>query len=143
MAGWGAFKAAKEKNLNSKGLLIADAGTVLSLTKITANGEFAGGQLMAGLNLQISAMAKFAANLNKPESHVIISEIFPFSTDEAMLRGSLQALIGNLVEAQKETNLPIWICGGDSEILYKYLHKRLDIIYRPNIVLETMINLKF
>jgi type III pantothenate kinase len=38
-------------------VLVADAGTVLSLTRVDAQGRFAGGRLMAGLALQLRAMA--------------------------------------------------------------------------------------
>ncbi len=141
LAGWGAFQKAKSQGLHSQGILIADAGTVLSITRITSLGEFAGGQLIAGLKLQRLAMAEKTQNLSPPQSISLPNQIFPLATDEAILRGSFQSLVGTLIEAQEITNSPIWLCGGDSEILFKSLEKRMNIIYSPNIVLETMITI--
>ena len=53
-----------------------------------------------------------------PKSH------FPISTEGAMLRGSFQSLVGTLIEAQQETKMPLWICGGDSEKLFGLLNFR-------------------
>lgn len=141
LGGWGAFQKAKLSGLHSKGLLIADAGTVLSLTQITPKGEFAGGQLVAGLKLQRLAMAEKTHHLNYAKSNCLPNQTFPFTTDEAILRGSFQSLAGTLIEAQKMTKSPIWLCGGDSEILFQNLEKKLDITYSPNLVLETMITI--
>ena len=96
---WGAYRKAKEANLMHSGLLVADAGTVLSLTKITANGEFDGGQLIAGLRLQLGAMAQGTKDLNDPGLGTVTTNIFPFSTSEAMRRGSVQAIVGSLIDA--------------------------------------------
>ena len=75
LGGWGAFQQAKCKGMHAKGLLLADAGTIFSLTKITANGEFAGGQLVAGLNLQRSTMASKTLKLAKPNNNYLPEEI--------------------------------------------------------------------
>ncbi|AAP99140.1 MULTISPECIES: type III pantothenate kinase [Prochlorococcus] len=142
LGGWAAFKQAKSQNLHSKGILLADAGTVLSLTRITANGEFAGGQLIAGLKLQRSSMAKGAQKLKPVCTDNLPANQFPISTEAAMLKGSFQALLGSIIEAQKDSNLPLWICGGDSEILFNHLiNRQIDVYHRPNLVLEGMIDI--
>ena len=141
LGGWGAFQKAKSKNMHSEGLLLADAGTILSLTCITSKGEFTGGQLIAGLNLQRLSMAEKTLKLKKPKINCLPELMFPSSTDEAILRGSFQSLVGALIEAQKESKMPIWLCGGDAGILFKNLKNRLKIIYSPNIVLEGMISI--
>ena len=66
LGAWGALRRVRKYNVKSKGFIIADAGTVLSLTKIGSNGEFEGGQLVPGLNLQLAAMAKGTKNLENP-----------------------------------------------------------------------------
>ena len=48
LAAWYAFSKAKSQNIHSQGIMVADAGTILSITLVTANGEFAGGQLAPG-----------------------------------------------------------------------------------------------
>lgn len=60
LAGWGAWRA----NETHVGVLVVDAGTVLSLTRISATGSFSGGLLAAGYGLQLRAMAEATAGLN-------------------------------------------------------------------------------
>ncbi|WP_320666596.1 type III pantothenate kinase [Prochlorococcus sp. MIT 1307] len=145
LAGWGAFKKTQLTGINSSGLLVADAGTVLSLTRITSKGEFAGGQLIAGLNLQLAAMAVGTKNLNNPGPGLTRIPLFPFTTAEAMQRGSLQSLIGAILEAinATEENIPLWLCGGDSPLLIEELQKRnTNVIHQPDLVLEGMVDLQ-
>ena len=143
LAGWGAFKKAKSSNTHSSGILVADAGTVMSLTRITAKGEFAGGQLIPGLRLQLSAMAYGTQNLNDPGSPSTSTKQFPINTAEAMRRGCLQALVGAIILAQKETNMPIWLCGGDAPVLMQELRKRnTHAVHHPNLVLEGMVDIE-
>lgn len=146
LAAWGAFNKAKELSIMPrKGLLIADAGTVLSLTLITANAKFLGGQLIPGLNLQMSSMAKSTANLQFPMLKSLPKDPFPIATSEAMYQGSLNGLLGSLQEAQMQAEVPIWLCGGDAPLLMEILMKRnrsLDVMHHPNLVLEGMLNLK-
>ena len=53
-----AWRCSQEQQLDcSRGLLLVDAGTVLSLTRVTADGCFGGGQLIPGYRLQLQAMA--------------------------------------------------------------------------------------
>ena len=143
LAGWGAFKKAKASQSLSGGILVADAGTVLSLTRITARGEFAGGQLMAGLRLQLAAMAHGTKNLNDPGPPSNNPEPFPINTAEAMQRGCIQALVGALIAAQKEANMPIWLCGGDAPLLLQELRERdINTVHHPNLVLEGMVDIQ-
>ncbi len=142
LAGWAAFLYAKESNTNFPGLIVADAGTVLSITRITTTGDFSGGQLVAGLRLQLEAMATGTQNLCNPGLAISTIEQFPFKTSEAMQRGALQALIGNLIQIVKESNMELWLCGGDSQLLLKELQKQnISTIYKPNLVLEGMVRL--
>ncbi len=142
LGSWGAFEQAKSKKLHSKGIILADAGTILSLTCISHLGEFTGGQLSAGLNLQRLAMEQKTQNLIYPKFNSLPSKIFPLSTEEAILRGTYQSLIGTIIEAQKIGKMPIWLCGGDSKVIYENLKSRLNITYCPNIILEAMIKIK-
>ena len=143
LVGWAAFEKAKSKNLHNKGILIADAGTILSLTCINSKGEFKGGQLVAGMQLQRSLMSEGAKKLNPVKRENIPKIQFPISTEEAMLRGSFQALLGVLIEAQNAAKMPLWLCGGDSEILFDHLKDRISNLYLcPNLVLEAIIKIE-
>ena len=142
LGAWGAWQISKSSGISKNGFLVADAGTVLSLTKVNHLGAFDGGQLVPGLKLQLSAMANGTNNLPHPDITSYPSQSFPFETSEAMIKGSIQSLIGTIVEAQALNKAPIWLCGGDAPILYKSLLKRkINIIFRPNLVLEGMANL--
>ena len=141
LAAWGALRRAHASGMSFSGLLVADAGTVLSLTRVTAAGDFAGGQLVPGLRLQLSAMAQGTQRLIDPGIGSVSAEPFPFATAEAMRRGSLQALLGTLLEAQREAALPLWLCGGDASVLKEALSQRgLDVVHHPNLVLEGMVD---
>tara|TARA_Y100001968_G_C19412332_1_gene747024 strand:+ start:979 stop:1662 length:684 start_codon:yes stop_codon:yes gene_type:complete len=143
LAGWGAFKKMQVTNNQPNGILIVDAGTVFSMTRIKANGEFAGGKLIAGLKLQLNAMAQGTRSLKEPHKISFPEEYFPVNTQEAMLRGTLDSLIGVVCEAQNQASAPVWLCGGNGLMIYKELQKRrIDVIHYPNLVLEGMIDLK-
>mgnify|MGYP001242205820 CR=1 FL=1 len=143
LAAWGAYSKSKEiSKRHQNGLLVADAGTVFSLTRVNCKGEFIGGQLVAGMRLQLKAMAKGTKNLQYPEFESFPRELFPISTSNAMLKGTLQSLIGTLIEANRKEDVPIWLCGGDSPIIFKELEERqLEVFHYPNLALEGMIEL--
>ncbi len=144
LGAWAAFQKFQLTDIHPNGFLVADAGTVLSITRITANGEFAGGQLIAGLHLQLSSMINGTENLIDPGRNKQLSNNpFPEKTEDAMLRGSVEALVGVIIAAHNHVQGPLWLCGGDSSILFKELKERgINVLHSPNLVLEGMINLK-
>ena len=142
LAGWSAFK--KQSSLKSKkqDLIVIDAGTILSITKITKKGEFAGGQLISGFSLQLSSMGNRALNLETPIVKSIPNEIFQYETNNAMIKGSINCLIGLILQIYEESKLPIWLCGGDAPIILNELkNKDIHINHSPNLVLEGMIDI--
>jgi len=142
LASWSAFNKHSSITSKQQDLLVIDAGTILSITKITNKGEFAGGQLIPGFRLQLSSMAKAALNLEAPIVKTIPTEIFQYETNNAMIRGSINALIGLILKIFEETKLPIWICGGDAPtILNELQNTNIDITHCPNLVLEGMIDI--
>jgi len=97
LAGWGGWRR------TGSPVLVADAGTVLSLTAVDRHGNFAGGRLVAGLALQLRAMA--AATEQLPQLHrdaVEIGSRWPRATDEAMLQGVRLALAAAITMAARE-----------------------------------------
>ena len=142
LSAWSALQKASYLSINKEGILIVDAGTILSITKITNKGEFAGGQLIAGLKLQLSSMAKGALNLEEPIMNVIPEKTFQYKTEDAMIKGSINCLASAIAQAYEETNFTIWLCGGDSSIIYKELINRsINVKYHPNLVLEGMVDI--
>ena len=142
LSSWSAFK--KQSFLKSKeqDLIVIDAGTILSVTKISNKGEFIGGQLISGFSLQLSSMSNRAMNLETPIVKKIPTETFQYETHNAMIRGSMNALIGLILTLFEETKLPIWMCGGDAPIILNELkNTNIDINHSPNLVLEGMIDI--
>ena len=143
LAGWSAFKKQLSLKNKKQDLIVIDAGTILSITKITKKGEFSGGQLISGLRLQLSSMANGALNLETPIIERIPTDIFQNETNNAMIKGSIYGLIGLILKIFEETKLPIWMCGGDAPIILNELkNESIDINYCPNLVLEGMIDIE-
>jgi len=143
LAALAAFRRSRAQGLGGSGLLLVDVGTVLSLTRITKDGEFAGGQLAAGLRLQLIAMANAANALSDPGISPIGHDSFPFKTEEAMRKGSLQSILGLIVEAHHQCQLPLWLCGGDAPYVLKGLeNKGISAFHYPNLALEGMVEVQ-
>ncbi len=143
LASWSAYQ--KQSFLKSKeqDLIVIDAGTIMSVTKITKKGEFAGGQLISGLRLQLSSMANGSLNLDNPIIQTIPIETFQHETKNAMIKGAINGLIGLILKTFEETKLPIWICGGDAPIILNELkNTNIDLNHFPNLVLEGMIDIE-
>ena len=128
LASWSAFKKHSSLKNKEQDLIIIDAGTILSVTKITNKGEFAGGQLISGFKLQLSSMANGALNLETPANQIIPKDTFQFDTEKAMLKGAINGLLGFILQINEEVKLPLWLCGGDAPIILNEL-KDLSLIH--------------
>ena len=82
------------KNPFKKNLLIADCGTILSLTKLSAKGALIGGQLSPGFSTQLKTIEKYTKNLKTPKKYEMPDQDFLFDTEDAILKGVLNSLIG-------------------------------------------------
>jgi len=123
-----------------KDLMIADFGTILSITKLNPNGSIIGGQLLPGFLTQLKSMQQSTKNLKVPKKYDIPIKDFLINTEEAILKGvinSLTSVINSLFNPTKDILI---ICGGDSQLLTKYLKtQKENIIKAPNLVMEGMI----
>ena len=123
-----------------KDLLIADFGTILSITKLNSNGSIIGGQLLPGFLTQLKSMEQNTKNLKVPKIYDIPIKDFLINTEEAMLKGvinSLTGVINSLFNPEKDILIT---CGGDSQLLTKSLKTQKDnIIDAPNLVMKGMI----
>ena len=124
LGAWMAWRCSQEQKLDcSRGLLLVDAGTVLSLTRVTADGCFGGGQLIPGYRLQLQAMADGTLGLpSTPEDldNDALQEVFPQQTVAAMQRGVLEAMLASIAAAQQHAQGLLWICGGDAALLKRH-----------------------
>jgi len=128
------------ENPYKKDMLIADFGTILSITKLNSNGSIIGGQLLPGFLTQLKSMEQNTKNLKVPKKYDIPIKDFLIDTEEATLKGiinSLTGVINSLFNPEKDI---LVICGGDSELLTKSLKtQKENIIKAPNLVMEGMI----
>ena len=121
-------------------MLIADFGTILSITKLNSNGSIIGGQLLPGFLTQLKSMEQNTKHLKVPKKYEIPIKDFLINTEEAILKGvtnSLTGVINSLFNPAKDILI---ICGGDSKLLTKCLKiQNENIINAPNLVMEGMI----
>lgn len=133
LAGWGAWQHQQERKARegppgdgdgSRGgpgpVLVADAGTALSFTRVAGNGTFAGGRLMAGAGLQLAALAGATALLPQqglPDSAAQL-ETWPIATGAAMASGCLWGLAHAIAGASRQDHPEqapgLWLTGGDA-----------------------------
>ncbi len=113
LVGWRAWQCSRGP------VLVADAGTALSLTRIAADGAFAGGRLLAGVALQVAGLQSGTAGL--PALRLpfqLPDERWPRHTDQAMVAGVLAGLAAAIAQAARdawaeESRCSVWITGGD------------------------------
>ena len=121
-------------------MLIADFGTILSITKLNPNGSILGGQLVPGFLTQLKSMQQSTKNLKIPKKFDIPTKDFLINTEEAILKGvtnSLNGFINSLFNPNKDILIT---CGGDSQLLTKSLETiEKNVINSPNLVMEGMI----
>ena len=132
LGAWMAWRRSQEQQLDcSRGLLLVDAGTVLSLTKVGADGCFVGGQLLPGYRLQLRAMAEgtvgLPSTLERPQE-AFPQDIFPKETVGAMQRGVLQGLLAAIAVAQQQSQGLLWICGGDAELIQTHWDSATELL---------------
>jgi len=128
------------ENPLKKDLLIADFGTILSLTKLNSNGVIIGGQLIPGFLTQLKSMEQNTKNLKVPKKYKIPTKDFLMKTEEAILKGVINSLNGFIKCSFNPINDVLITCGGDSQFLTKALEtNKKNIINSPNLVMEGMI----
>ena len=145
-------------------VLVADAGTVLSLTRVDPGGAFAGGRLLAGAALQWRAMAAGTRALPEvplPESAQesrqerepqldLEPEAWPVATAAAMASGVRLGLAAAVADALEEAlegdpHCRLVLTGGDGPALLAPLRRRLErrgllarLEWRPALALEAL-----
>ena len=136
LAGWQAWRR------SGLPVLVADAGTALSLTWVDHQGGFGGGRLLAGAALQLQALhngtqalPSLAAPWSLPDPWCSArpdpSDGWPQQTEAAMVVGVLEGLAGALQRAAaqlgpRQPGLRRWLTGGDGERLLRLLSPSAD-----------------
>ena len=145
LAGWWGWR------LVAAPVLVADAGTVLSLTRVDRDGRFAGGRLLAGAALQLRAMGGGTAHLPAFDAPAVqgdpASDPWPHDTAGAMRSGVLRGLAAAIAAAVQETrreapDCRLLLTGGDSTALASLLEPDLEPELRPHLCLEALAALR-
>ena len=124
----------------NKDLLIADFGTILSITKLNSNGSIIGGQLIPGFLTQLKSMEQNTKDLKVPKKYDVPTKDFSIKTEEAILKGVINSITGVINISFNPLKDVLITCGGDSHFLTKFLKtQKKNIIYAPNLVMEGMI----
>lgn len=120
--------------------IVIDFGTATSFDIVNTKGEFIGGVITPGLNLQMKVLNKFTSKL--PKIDVAISEkAIGNSTSEAILsgviRGSACMIDGLVQQCEKELGgkATLIATGGYSGLISSYLKRPFDFI-NPTLTLE-------
>ena len=129
------------------GVLVADAGTALSLTWVNGQGCFEGGLISAGVALQLRSLARSTAQLPLLQPGAEGSAAaWPRQTEAAMAEGCRRAVAGAILQAwrtllgQSGTEpLALWLTGGDGAQLLPLLQEQqLRPVLAPDLALEAM-----
>lgn len=147
LAGWWAWRQ------SGNAVLVADAGTALSLTRVRADGCFAGGRLMAGAALQLRALEAGTAGLPGLALPVALpQQRWPSSTAEALAAGVLRGLAAVVAQAALEAvaavpSSGLWITGGDGGMLLPLVREllvghALEVKLAPALALEGLAALR-
>jgi len=145
LAGWWGWR------LVAGPVLVADAGTVLSFTRVDREGQFAGGRLLAGAALQLRAMAGGTAHLPALAEDAVPADsaaaAWPHDTAGSMRSGVLRGLAAAIAAAMQETrreepDCRLLLTGGDGAALAALLEPALAVEQRPHLCLEALAALR-
>jgi len=140
-------------------VLVADAGTVLSLTRVDGEGCFRGGRLLAGVALQLRAMAAgttalpdlLSAQPALGAEAAGLHDPFPTATGAAMVAGVVRGLVAAIAAAAGEVERAEGACrlvltGGDGPLLLPLLQSAISaplrLSWRPALCLEGLARLR-
>ncbi|SMC28585.1 type III pantothenate kinase [Andreprevotia lacus DSM 23236] len=113
---WAAVLGASQRH-PAQALVIASAGTALTVDSVTADGTFLGGMILPGYRLMKTALAQGTARL--PDAAGSLHD-FPTSTEDAIETGVLTALAGTVDTAMRRLGARgeeplLLLAGGDAE----------------------------
>jgi len=142
LVGWQAWRR------QGQAVLVADAGTCLSLTCIDGQGGFRGGRLSAGLALQLRSLGQATAQLPPlPDPMLQGLPDWPIETASAMAQGCLAACAAAVAQAWRDRcgagePWALWLTGGDAALLEPLLRQQgLHVVLAPDLAREALAEL--
>ncbi len=126
--------------LYPKPAIVVDLGTATTFDIIDKDGNFVGGVIMPGLNLQLRALNSATSKLPKieiSESEKVIGDNTCNAILSGVIRGSASAIEGLIEQCEKELGSKACIVatGGYSTLISKYMKRRFDFV-NPYLTLE-------
>ena len=126
--------------LYKKPTIVVDFGTATTFDIINANGEFIGGMIAPGINLQMNVLNKFTSKLPKIDVAISSKAIGHNTTDailSGVIRGTACMIDGLVQQCEKELGQKAVLVatGGYSGLIANYMKRPFDFI-NPTLTLE-------
>ncbi len=121
-------------------VIVVDMGTATSFDIINSKGEFVGGVIAPGLNLQIKVLNKFTSKLPRievAESPFAIGNCTEDAILSGVIRGSASMIDGLVKQCEKELGekAVLVATGGYCKLVAQYMERPFDFI-NPTLTLE-------
>ncbi|MEO6022096.1 MAG: type III pantothenate kinase [Burkholderiales bacterium] len=105
-------------------VLVANAGTALTVDALTAKGEFIGGLIVPGLRLMLQSLTTGTAHAHASHGEF---NVFPTNTLDAIYSGAMQAALGSIermataLAAREKHPVSCIMSGGAANLLLPHL----------------------
>lgn len=124
----------------NKPTIVVDFGTATSFDIVNANGEFIGGVIAPGINLQMKVLNKFTSKLPRTDVAISTKAIGGNTTDailSGVIRGTACMIDGLVAQCEEELGQKATLVatGGYSGLIANYLKRPFDYI-NPVLTLE-------
>lgn len=117
--------------------LVVDIGTAVTYDVVTADGRFAGGNIVPGMKMRLDALNRYTARLpllDVPDEVTPDEPLFGTDTPSAMIRGALFGIAGAI--AYYASRLPastaVILTGGNARLVEPLC--QIDVIVDPHLV---------
>ncbi|RKQ53226.1 type III pantothenate kinase [Vogesella indigofera] len=120
---WLAVLGARQR-YPAQDVVIASAGTALTVEALTAEGDYLGGLILPGYRLMLASLAQNTANLDRAAG---LACAFPQGTEDALASGTIDALCGAIQRLQQRLAAHtgrsplLLLTGGDAALLQPHL----------------------
>jgi type III pantothenate kinase len=137
---WALLVAARRRATGSEHFpppcVVVNAGTVVTVDALDADGVFRGGLILPGPRLMLQAMAERTAALKVPPGHV---RDFPANAADSLATGAVQAVCGAIEQMraqlrQVDVVVKCYLTGGAAHEIAPHLTGPLEVV--DNLVLE-------
>lgn len=120
--------------------IVVDIGTATTFDVVSKNGDFLGGVIMPGLNLQFKSLSMNTSKLPKIEANISEKAIGDSTVDallSGVIRGSASAIEGLIHQCELELGekATIIATGGHSRLISEYMIRSFDYV-NPSLTLE-------